>query len=152
MLLAFTLSTGTNFNDLQCPWTAVRHNFTVYRFFSLKWMQTDPYCWVKKIAGECRFQRCTYHCINAQGSPLEGAYMCKISYFWTLHSNVDINGRRRMYFLRETCLILNIIMKKPKQFKKVCKDDSHELAELKQQKSKRLILLLQHIAITSMCS
>jgi len=35
---------------------------------------------------------------------------------------------------------------------KVCKDDSHLLAELKQQKSKRLILLLQHIAITSMCS
>ena len=27
------------------------------------------------------------------------------------------------------------------QFKKMCKDDSHELAELKQQKSKRLILL-----------
>ena len=26
-------------------------------------------------------------------------------------------------------------------YKKVCKDDSHELAELKQQKSKRLILL-----------
>ena len=39
-----------------------------------------------------------------------------------------------------------------KQFKKVCKDDRHYLAELKQQKSKRLILLLQHIAITSMCS
>jgi len=35
---------------------------------------------------------------------------------------------------------------------KVCKDDSHLLAELKQKKSKRLILLLQHIAITSMCS
>ena len=32
-------------------------------------------------------------------------------------------------------------MKKTQQFKKVCKDDSHELAELKQQKSKRLILL-----------
>jgi len=32
-------------------------------------------------------------------------------------------------------------MKKTKQFKKLCKDDSHELSELKQQKSKRLILL-----------
>jgi len=28
-------------------------------------------------------------------------------------------------------------MKKLEQFKKACKDDSHELAELKQQKSKK---------------
>ena len=32
-------------------------------------------------------------------------------------------------------------MKKLNSLKKVCKEDSHELAELKQQKSKRLILL-----------
>ena len=34
-----------------------------------------------------------------------------------------------------------ILMEKTEQFKKVCKDDSHYLAELTQQKSKRLILL-----------
>jgi len=34
-------------------------------------------------------------------------------------------------------------MEKTYQFKKVCKDDSHELAELKQEKLKKLLLLLQ---------
>jgi len=42
-------------------------------------------------------------------------------------------------------------MKKFNSLKR-CVRTSHELAELKQQKSKRLILLLQHIATTSMCS
>ena len=42
-------------------------------------------------------------------------------------------------------------MKKTSQFKKVCKDDSHELAELKQQKSKRLILLRSDTDVMAMC-
>jgi len=48
-------------------------------------------------------------------------------------------------------MICGIIVKKTKQFTTPFKDDIRQLADLKQQISQKMILLVQHIALMSLC-
>ena len=71
-----------------------------------------------------------------------------LNQIWYISINWGLLGKWVKYNV--TVPFIYVLMEK--KLKTVCKDDSHYLAELKQQKSKRLIVLLQHIAITSMYS
>jgi len=50
--LVHRLSIGTNFNDLESPWTTVMHHFTLHFFFPdiavWKLLKTDLYCQQQK--------------------------------------------------------------------------------------------------------
>jgi len=56
-----------------------------------------------------------------------------------------------MFGNKYTLLTITVSNVKKLKFKTACKDDSGYVAQLKQYKSKKVILLSQHTAIESMC-